>query len=101
MPAAPVRGWTARQDPFSSYRSGFEIRTWRLCHAVLVFHRFPVDLIATHLRRICTNEGITADDAALDELAASIAQRGVIQPMPKVWRLRSWIMPRTPARSAP
>ncbi|HEY8597691.1 MAG TPA: DNA polymerase III subunit gamma/tau [Thermomicrobiales bacterium] len=34
-----------------------------------VFHRFPVDLIANHLRRICTNEGITADDAALVAIA--------------------------------
>jgi DNA polymerase-3 subunit gamma/tau len=34
-----------------------------------VFHRFPVDLIANHLRRICTNEGITADDAALMAIA--------------------------------
>ena len=34
-----------------------------------VFHRFPVDLIATHLRRICANEGLTADDAALAAIA--------------------------------
>ena len=34
-----------------------------------VFHRFPIDLIANHLRRICTNEGITADDAALVAIA--------------------------------
>ena len=34
-----------------------------------VFHRFSIDLIANHLRRICTNEGITADDAALVAIA--------------------------------
>jgi RHS repeat-associated protein len=34
-----VRGWPCRQDPFSTYRSGFEIRTYRLCRRVLTFHR--------------------------------------------------------------
>ena len=34
-----------------------------------VFHRFPVEMIATHLRRIATNEGIRADDAALAAIA--------------------------------
>jgi RHS repeat-associated protein len=32
--------WLARPDPFSRYRSGFEIRTYRLCRRVLMFHRF-------------------------------------------------------------
>ncbi len=38
------RKWTARADPFSSYRSGFEVRTHRLCCRVLMFHRFPEEL---------------------------------------------------------
>lgn len=29
-----------RNDPFSTYRSGFEIRTTRLCQRVLMFHHF-------------------------------------------------------------
>ncbi|GHO71422.1 hypothetical protein KSC_103140 [Ktedonobacter sp. SOSP1-52] len=33
--------WTARQDPFSSYRSTFEVRTHRLCQRVLMFHHIP------------------------------------------------------------
>ena len=33
--------WPARIDPFSSYRSGFEIRTHRLCRRTLMFHHFP------------------------------------------------------------
>lgn len=33
--------WRLRPDPFSSYRSGFEVRTYRRCHRVLMFHRFP------------------------------------------------------------
>lgn len=37
---APDRDWLVRQDPFSSRRPGFDIRTYRLCRRVLVFHRF-------------------------------------------------------------
>jgi RHS repeat-associated protein len=33
--------WLARNDPFSSYRAGFEVRTYRLCQHVLMFHHFP------------------------------------------------------------
>jgi RHS repeat-associated protein len=33
--------WSPRLDPFSSYRSGFEVRTYRLCRRVLMFHHFP------------------------------------------------------------
>ncbi len=33
--------WPARPDPFSNYRGGFEIRTYRLCRKILMFHRFP------------------------------------------------------------
>ncbi len=32
--------WPSRQDPSSSYRAGFEIRTYRLCQRVLMFHKF-------------------------------------------------------------
>ncbi|VVO04135.1 hypothetical protein PS710_02909 [Pseudomonas fluorescens] len=33
--------WPARNDPFSSYRAGFEVRTYRICQRVLIFHHFP------------------------------------------------------------
>jgi hypothetical protein len=33
--------WFCRLDPFSSYRSTFEIRTYRLCRRALMFHNFP------------------------------------------------------------
>jgi RHS repeat-associated protein len=32
---------TVRNDPFSTYRAGFEVRTYRLCQRVLMFHHFP------------------------------------------------------------
>ena len=37
----PTRPWPCRPDPFSIYRPGFEIRTYRRCHRVLMFHHFP------------------------------------------------------------
>src|SRR5436190_2963275 len=36
--------WPVRQDPFSSYHAGFEVRTYRLCRRVLMFHHFPDEL---------------------------------------------------------
>jgi len=33
--------WPARLDPFSTYKPGFEVRTYRLCRRILMFHRFP------------------------------------------------------------
>jgi RHS repeat-associated protein len=38
-----VPTWPVRIDPFSSYRSGFEVRTYRLCTRVLMFHRLSDD----------------------------------------------------------
>jgi RHS repeat-associated protein len=34
------RPWTLRADPISSFRAGFEVRTYRLCRRALMFHRF-------------------------------------------------------------
>ena len=33
--------WLCRNDPFSSYRAGFEVRAYRLTQRVLMFHHFP------------------------------------------------------------
>ncbi|RYZ18751.1 MAG: insecticidal toxin complex protein, partial [Sphingobacteriales bacterium] len=35
-----TRDWTLRHDPFSSYHAGFEIRTYRQCKRVMMFHYF-------------------------------------------------------------
>jgi RHS repeat-associated protein len=41
---AEVHAWTARPDAFSDYQSGFEVRTWRLCRRVMMFHDLGGDL---------------------------------------------------------
>ena len=38
------QSWPVRRDPFSTYRAGFEVRTYRLCQRVLMFHHFPEEL---------------------------------------------------------
>ena len=45
-PAVPVpqdtaTAWICRNDPFSTYRATFEVRSYRLCQRVLMFHHFP------------------------------------------------------------
>src|SRR5262249_38355173 len=37
----PGPAWPVRPDPFSSYRAGFDVRTYRRCKRVLLFHHFP------------------------------------------------------------
>ena len=41
LPITTGQQWPVRNDPFSSYRAGFEVRTYRLCQRVLMFHHFP------------------------------------------------------------
>ena len=51
--------WLCRQDPFSSFRSGFDIRTYRLCRRILMFHQFPNELGKTKLSRLVYKFGIS------------------------------------------
>lgn len=39
-PERATAAWTQRQDAFSSYRAGFEVRTLRRCRRVMMFHHF-------------------------------------------------------------
>lgn len=39
-PYNKIQPWSFRQDAFSDYKAGFEIRTTRLCQRVLLFHYF-------------------------------------------------------------
>ncbi|QXH74806.1 toxin [Pseudomonas atacamensis] len=43
-PMLPTEVWPCREDSFSDYAFGFEVRTHRLCHQVLMFNHFPVEL---------------------------------------------------------
>ena len=39
----PSKPWSVRIDPFSIYRAGFEIRTYRRCQRILIFHHISGD----------------------------------------------------------
>ena len=40
IPHAEDGKWPARLDPFSNCRAGFEVRSYRLCRRILMFHHF-------------------------------------------------------------
>ncbi len=68
-----TRPWSVRADPFSTYRAGFEVRTYRLCRRVLVFHRFPG--LGSAPRLVRSTDFDYDEDAALTKLR-SVTQRG-------------------------
>src|SRR5262249_36775679 len=79
---AKATTWACRPDPFSTCRSGFEIRTYRLCRRLLMFHQMselgeaPVLVRSTDL----TYTGDTRTDPTVPvfSLLASITQTGWI-----------------------
>ncbi|KAK0390685.1 hypothetical protein NLU13_0188 [Sarocladium strictum] len=38
------KAWSVRRDPYSTYTSGFEVRSYRLCRRILMFHHMPEEL---------------------------------------------------------
>ena len=68
--------WPARQDPFSSYRPGFEVRTYRLCRRVLVFHTFA-ELGATPCLVASTDLGY--DENPILTKLTSVTHRGYLR----------------------
>ncbi|MGD2089729.1 MAG: SpvB/TcaC N-terminal domain-containing protein [Candidatus Aminicenantes bacterium] len=70
----PIHDWKRRQDPFSSYRSGFEVRTYRLCHRVLMFHHFPDELgVDDYLVR---STGFNYKEGPIASFITSVSQSG-------------------------
>ena len=53
--------WRCRPDPFSTYRSGFEIRTYRLCRRALMFHHVAEKLPDEALLVRSTDFGYSTD----------------------------------------
>jgi RHS repeat-associated protein len=68
--------WAMRQDPFSSFRAGFEIRTYRLCQRVLMFHHFPDELGTQDCLVQATH--FSFDQGPRGSFLASISQVGYV-----------------------
>jgi hypothetical protein len=43
VPQEKAQLWNCRLDPFSTYKAAFEVRTYRLCRRVLLFHHFQAE----------------------------------------------------------
>jgi hypothetical protein len=59
--------WNCRRDPFSAYRSTFEVRTYRLCRRALMFHHFESE------PTVGLNCVVRSTDFAHSEAAQSLA----------------------------
>ncbi|MDM7952487.1 MAG: SpvB/TcaC N-terminal domain-containing protein [Cyanobium sp. CZS 25K] len=69
---AEQRPWALRPDPFSSFRSGFDLRTRRRCNRVLMFHR--ISSLSTDPRLVASTDFIYDEDPHLAKLT-SVIQR--------------------------
>lgn len=72
--------WLCRRDPFSTYRAGFEVRSYRLCQRVLMFHHFPDDQAVGQNCLVRSSDFTYRDDPQLGQpvasFLASITQAG-------------------------
>lgn len=80
--------WLFRNDPFSTYRACFEVRTYRLCQRVLMFHHFPneaagQDCLVRSTDFIYQNSRNTPTDLThgnpLASFIASVTQNGYVR----------------------
>ncbi len=71
--------WSCRPDAFSSYRAGFEIRTYRLCRRILMFHHFAELGGEPCLVR---STDLTYNESPVSSFLHSITQSGYIREQP-------------------
>ncbi|MBI1744415.1 toxin [Candidatus Acetothermia bacterium] len=72
-----TQNWPVRQDPFSSYRSGFEVRTYRLCQRVLMFHHIP-DELSTEDYLVRSTE-FAYDQSPIASFITEVTQSGYVR----------------------
>lgn len=68
--------WICRVDPFSQYHAGYEIRTYRLCQRVLMFHHFAE--LGSHDVLVSSTDFTYEGDKAMTYLT-SVVQAGYMQ----------------------
>jgi RHS repeat-associated protein len=73
-----VGTWIGRQDPFSTCRETFEVRTYRLCRRVLMFHHFPDELNGTDDYLVRSTD-FAYKESTVASFIASITQAGYAQ----------------------
>jgi RHS repeat-associated protein len=75
----PEQPWFYRPDAFSSYRSGFEVRTCRRCERVLMLHHIPDQAATTDRPAQQGYQGVVRSTEFVydDELDSTIASKPV------------------------
>lgn len=73
---APAESWSTRPDPFSSHRAGFEVRTYRRCRRVLMFHLFDELGSEPYLVRATEFEYADLDYSQPTTVEAELAHQG-------------------------
>jgi RHS repeat-associated protein len=68
--------WVVRPDPFSSYRAGFEVRTYRRCRRVLMFHHFDELAAEPYLVRSTEFEYADFDYSLATNIEEELAHQG-------------------------
>jgi RHS repeat-associated protein len=74
---SPGQSWPVRRDPFSTYRSGFEVRTYRLCRRTLMFHHFPDELGVDDC--LVRSTEFAYDEKAIASFITAITQSGYVR----------------------
>ncbi|MBN1428900.1 MAG: hypothetical protein JXB07_10990 [Anaerolineae bacterium] len=71
------QAWDVRLDPFSSYRAGFEVRTYRLCQRVLMFHHFPDEAVGSDC--LVASTDFEYDENAFASFLVSVTHSGYVR----------------------
>ncbi len=82
-----VRSWPARPDAFSAYRAGFEVRTYRLCRRVLMFHHFPAE--ATGRDCLVRSTDFTYSENPVASFISKVTQSGYSRQPDHTYRKQS------------
>jgi RHS repeat-associated protein len=72
-----TRDWTVRRDPFSTFRAGFEVRSYRLCRRVLMFHHFPEELGAQDY--LVRSTEFVYNETPIASFITSVTQSGYVR----------------------
>ncbi|KAK4207638.1 virulence plasmid 65kDa B protein-domain-containing protein [Rhypophila decipiens] len=90
--ARPVTAWDCRPDPLSDRRPGFEVRSYRRCRRILMFHHFPdepgigndyavlsLDIDYHSMPRLTSAVSLQNNPVFLSSCISSMAQRSYLR----------------------
>lgn len=72
----PDLDWPVREDVTSSFRSGFDVRCYRLCQRILMFHRLSDPLATTTPPLLVRSTELSHASSAIATTLSSVTHRG-------------------------